>query len=154
MPEPIVVQVAGWKELQQKLLLLGRSLDKYAQQGLVQAGKELLQTEGLQKYPPSSEANEPPTPYYIRGRGMQYKSHNNGKSEKLGTQWHVDKVTAGAYIYNRTSYAPAVHGEGQARFHELRGWRKLKEVVEERMDKIKATLTAWVDKALKDARLK
>ena len=43
-----------------------------------EAGEEVVNTVGLRRYPPATAANAPPTPYYIRGRGMQYKHGNKG----------------------------------------------------------------------------
>lgn len=150
----VSVEIRGLKELDARLKKLGVSLNKYASQGMVQASKDVLKTQGLQKYPPITEANQPPTPWYLRGVGMQYKNRNDGKSERYGTQWHTEKVSWGAKVGNRASYAPYLAGDEQARAMGVIGWRKLKDVVKERTPKIKSTLDAWIKKAMKDAGLK
>jgi len=149
----IQIEVVGIKEVEAKLKKLGRSLNSYASQAVVQASKDVLDTEGLRKYPPETSANQPPTPYYVRGMGTQYKSGNKGNSEKYGTQWHVDKVPYGAKIANRSSYAQYLAGTNQSQAMAKIGWRKLVDVVMEKMPKIKSTIEAWMKKAIKDAGL-
>lgn len=150
----VSIEVKGIKELNVKLNKLGVSLEKYAQQGFVEASKDILKTEGIQKYPPSTDANLPPTPYYKRGMGMQYKTRNNGKSERYGTQWHVDKVKWGIKIANRASYAKYLTGDKeQARVMARIGWKKISDVVKDRMPKIKKTVNAWIKQAIKKAGL-
>lgn len=144
-----------------------RAISKFPRQiasSLNGAGQEaakdvVLPTEGLRSYPPATDANYPPTPFYIRGRGMQRggvrgAAYNDGKSERLGTQWKVTKAGQfGTSIANRASYAKWVHGEEQASFMAPKGWRKLVEVVEEKMTEITAVYQQWVDKLIKDLGL-
>lgn len=125
---------------------------------LAQAGQEcakdiILPTVGLQSYPPATEANQPPTPYYIRGLGTQYKSRNNMKSENLGKQWVIENRGIDTVISNRAKYSPYVHGEEQSRVMARIGWRKLQEVAEEKLDRIARVYNAWVEKLLKDIGL-
>ena len=154
MPENIHIEFHGLKELDNKLRFLGKSLESYLARGSQQAGKEIIQEEGLQKYPPSTEANQPPTPYYIRGKGTQYKNHNDGRSENYGKQFHVDRVPYGARIANRASYAMHLAGENQAKRMGEIGWRKLIDVAKEKLDRTREILSEWVNKAMKDANLK
>lgn len=154
MSNNVNIEVRGLKELEAKMKKLGKDLNSYMTQAALQASKDTLKTVGLQKYPPGTLANQPPVPYYVRGRGMQYKYGNDNKSERLGTQWHIDKDKGGAHVYNRVSYAQYVHGENQASHMAPKGWRKLKEVFAERHEKIRMVFDAWVKKALKETRLK
>ena len=91
-----------------------------------------LAENNAQAYPPESEANSPPPPYYKRGIGTQYASFNLGESERLGWSWRK-KVTAMAQgligeLSNMASYAPWVHGEkSQAWFHIGR-WRTVAQI--------------------------
>lgn len=150
----ISIEVKGLKEIDAKLKKLGVSLEKYAQQGFMESSKDILKTQGIQKYPPATDANLPPTPYYIRGRGMQYKASNDGKSERYGTQWHVEKVKWGIKIGNRASYAKYLTDEKeQARAMARIGWKKLSDVVKERMPKIKRTVDASIKAAIRKAGL-
>lgn len=78
------------------------------------------------EYPPSTAANRPPTPFYIRGRGLQLKRGNKLNSEDLLHRWDT-KVKASrdsivGYVLNTASYAAFVVGDRQAWFHALRGW--------------------------------
>jgi hypothetical protein len=59
----------------------------------------------------------------------------------------------GVVIANNASYAQYVHGENQARVMEAIGWRKLSDVVVEKLELIKGVYQAWVDKLLRDLGL-
>lgn len=121
---------------------------------LDQAGREaadrvILSTEGLKNYPPATAANLPPTPYYIRGRGTQYKKGNDQKSERLGTQFYVRSANASTYIGNRASYADYAVGKKQSRVMARIGWRKLEDVAREKIDQVTRVYQAWVDRTLR-----
>jgi hypothetical protein len=142
-----------------KLLEAIQKFPRQAARYLAAAGKEasshvILPTEGLKKYPPKTAANAPPTPYYIRGRGTQYKSKNTDSSESLGTQFYTESHEYYTTIGNQASYAKYVVGEQQAHFMAPKGWRKLKEVAEEKITDITKVYQACVDKLLRDIGLK
>ncbi len=151
----IKITVEGDKKIIAALTKFPREIAKYLQSaGAEAAKKEILPTQGLQKYPPATAANAPPEPYYIRGRGTMYKSGLRATSERLGTQWYTKKVQSfSTEIGNRTSYAKWAHGEEQARAMARIGWRKLGEVVTERMQQVVAAYQRWVDKLLRDLNL-
>ncbi len=140
-----------------------KALDKFPRQIGIYIGKAggeaanrvILPTEGLQKYPPAGPWNQPPTPYYYRGRGTQYKNRNSGSSERYGTQWRTDRdlqnlTTA---IGNRASYAQYLAGEDQVSWAQSHGWKKLYSTAVEKIDKITKVYQAWVDKLIKDLGL-
>jgi len=111
----------------------------------------ILPTVGLQRYPPSTDANQPPTPYYIRGTGMQTSPmRNTGKSENLGKQWTTKREGWTVRIGNRASYAKYVHGDEQAGKMAEKRWRKLYDVAKEKVGKIQNVYSAWVSKTLHD----
>lgn len=114
-----------------------------------EAGAEIVGTEGLAKYPPETDANRPPTPYYIRNRGMQYKTKNTGKSERYGTQYYVKRDTNGTAIGNRASYAKYLAGEEQARSMAKIGWRKIFDVAKEKIGIITNIFNKWTDYTIK-----
>jgi hypothetical protein len=114
-----------------------------------EVANEILNTEGLRKYPPATSANQPPTPYYIRGRGTQYASRNNGKSERYGTQFYTEPLQYGVEIGNRASYAQWLAGENQASRMGAIGWRKLHEVAQEKVGEITRIFQSWIERALK-----
>jgi hypothetical protein len=154
--EFIKVEVEGLEELQRAIERFPREVEKYlGAAGLQAANKVVLPTEGLKKYPPATGANAPPPPYYIRGRGTQYASgRNSGKSERYGTRWYAKRNGYGTEIGNTASYARWLAGDEQARHMAPKGWRKLTEVVEEKMPEIIKVYQAWVDKLLVAVGLK
>ena len=115
-----------------------------------EAGEEIIQTQGLAKYPPKTAANAPPTPYYIRGTGTQYKSHNRGESEDYKSQYYVKTTGMGTVIGNRASYATYLAGDktsgsphDQAQAMKKIGWRKLIDVAKEKLTKITVIYNKW-----------
>ena len=122
-----------------------------------EAAKEILSTRGLGgskgSYPGMTSANQPPTPYYIRGRGTQYKSFNAGNSEKYGARWTVKSAGYRTTIGNTASYAPYLAGERQARAMKKIGWIKLTTAVDKKIVKVRRIYQAWVNKALRRAGL-
>jgi len=119
-----------------------------------EAGKEIVETQGLQSYPPETEANKPPTPYYQRGFGMIYKNSTKGTSENYGKQFYIKRVGDTTTIGNRASYAKYLTGkDDQAIAMGKKGWRILIEVAKEKLDKIKRIYQAWIDKTIKDLGL-
>jgi len=156
MPDSIRIQVEGLDELQKALNKFPTKTQKYLQSAANEAIKRVvLPTQGLQKYPPMTAANAPPEPYYIRGRGTQTLKGNRGNSQRLGTQWYTKAQGTGTWIGNRATYAPFVHGEDdQAKAMERIGWRKLIDVINDKMPSIVKVYQAWVDKLLKGCGLK
>ena len=157
----IRIEIKGIKGLQQALARFPQIAAKYLQAAGQEAAKDIiLPTVGLQKYPPATAANLPPTPYYIRGFGMQRAgvrkpAYNDGKSERYGTQFTVERYRDMATkIGNRASYAPYLGGEDQAHKMAEKGWRKLAEVVNEKLPQIKAVFQTWINKLLIDTGLK
>ena len=155
MSDFIKIDVQNEEKLIEAINKFPREASRYLNQaGHEAASRHVLTTIGLQKYPAETDANRPPTPYYIRGRGTQYKNSNSGKSENLGKRWSVKKYQRyGVVIANNASYAQYVHGENQARVMEAIGWRKLSDVVVEKLELIKGVYQAWVDKLLRDLGL-
>lgn len=126
-------------------------------QNMTKAGKhasdEILKTKGLRTYPGRTAANQPPTPYYKRSVGMQYKSFNAGNSERYGAKWTVRTAGYRTTIGNVASYAPYLAGEEQARKMGEKGWLKLTDAVDKKMVKIRRIYQRWVNNALKKAGL-
>ena len=64
-------------------------------------------------YPPESEANRPPPPFYTR-------------TNTLKDGWKVNRAQDHVTISNATPYLPWVHGTTkQAWFHKARGWKTI-----------------------------
>lgn len=97
----------------------------------------------MQTYPPESEANRPPYPYWARGVGRIHASGNvDPQSEQYGQSWdlQVRSTTFGTdgRLSNSASYAPWVGArQTQAWFHAARGWPN----VEDTADKLGLSTT-------------
>ena len=156
MPEQILkIEVKGLDILMRKFKQFPEEIKSHlSQAGDEAAERVLLPTEGLKKYPPQTAANEPPTPYYIRGRGMQYKTRNAMNSERLGTRWYVKSADLKTTIGNSASYAKWVHGDDtQAKAMANIGWKKLFETAKDKVTEITKVYQGWVNKLLKDLNL-
>jgi len=157
----IHIEIRGIENLKLALSRFPQMAARYLQAAGQEAAKDIiLPTEGLQKYPPETVANFPPTPYYIRGRGMQRAgirkpAYNDGSSERYGTQFTVERYGGmSTKIGNRASYAKYLAGEQQAAAMGRIGWRKLFEVANEKLPQIRIVFQAWVNKLLINTGLK
>lgn len=119
----------------------------------MEALKIVLDTTGIRAYPPETEANFPPTPYYIRNTGTQYTSYNDQSSETYGKRWDVSASGYTAKAENTASYAPYLVGEQQAAHMARIGWRKLGDVAREKMQRLGAVYEKWVAYSLREAGL-
>lgn len=147
----IHVEVKGLDKLIKKLGGITEELDDTLQAAGEESGKMLLAEEGLQKYPPETDANRPPAPYYERGRGMwTSETVNSGGSERLGTRWTVEREGKTATkIGNSATYAPFVHGAEQAWFMASKGWNKLYDTAVVKQSEIQRIYQAWIDRLIK-----
>jgi outer membrane murein-binding lipoprotein Lpp len=156
----ISIKVTGLDEKIKALEGLANELDDTIQAAGEESAKAILAIEGLQKYPPETEANLPSTPYYIRGRGTQrggvrVPEYNDFSSQRLGTHWVVERI--GRFITrisNATDYAPFAHGENQSWFMAEKGWRKLGDVGQEKAGEIQRIYEAWIDRLIRKVGLK
>lgn len=146
MADIIYIEVKGADRIAKGLKEFGdeiRNIMKYAGNDVANV---VLDTEGLRKYPSLTDANRPPVPYYIRGKGTQYKRRNSGKSENYGKRWHVQSSYGNVKIGNSASYAPYLADEDlQAKHMASIGWRKLIDVVKEKKVEIVKVLQNWND---------
>jgi hypothetical protein len=155
MPNDFIkIEIKGIIELQAALQQFPRQVQHHLAQAGNEAAKIILKTEGIQKYPPADSANAPPTPYYKRGVGMQYKYGNDMRSEKYGTSWTVKQQAYTTILGNDTSYGPYLGGDKQTHIMAARGWRKLYDVAMEKMPEIVKIFEAWVGKLLVACNLK
>lgn len=153
--EFIRIEVQNLDKLQRAVDKFPKATGKYLQgAGKEAASRVILPTEGLKKYPPATAANQPPVPYYIRGRGTMTKSGLRATSERFGTQWYTkaaDKFST--EIGNRASYAQYLSGDNQAAHMERKGWKKLTGVVADKMTQIVTVYNTWITKLLNDIGL-
>jgi len=149
----VSIQIKGIDKLRAAFARFPSMVAQSMTQAGDQASNEILNTPGLRNYPPSTAANLPPVPYYIRGRGMQYASHNSMSSEKYKEKWTTKSAGYRTTIGNSASYAPYLAGEQQAGKMAEKGWRKLLDVATEKIPQITKIYQAWVDRALRKAGL-
>lgn len=156
MTDTIRIRVEGLDKVIGNVEGVGHDLPRYTRGAGIEISREILGTRGLQNYPPETTANQPPPPFYIRGRGMQTSaSRNDGSSERLGTRWEtIPRGQMGTEIRNLASYAEHVHGQRQARHMGAKGWRILVEVAKEKTGTIVEIYNRWVDRLLRSHGLK
>ena len=147
----IRIRVEGLDKVVNNLNKFGNDLPRYVSGAGKEASNVILRTEGVQKYPPATQANTPPPPYYIRGRGMQTsKTRNDLRSQKLGTRWSVEQYKGlGIVIKNPVTYAEYVHGKRQARWMARIGWKKVYDVAKEKTKEIEDVYNRWIQRLLR-----
>ena len=143
MPDNVHVEIKGLARLQAALRQFPGVVARDMSAAGKEAAEEILKTPGVRTYPGQTPANAPPVPYYIRGRGTETASGNLGNSEKLGTQWNVQRGWS-TRIGNRASYAGHVHGEKQAAAMGVIGWVKLKDAALMKLTQVRRTYNRWV----------
>ena len=144
MSDPLEITIAGADKIVKGFNAFPKEIKENFRQAGHESATAVIKTVGLAEYPPLTEANSPPTPYYIRGRGMQYKSKNNMKSEKYGTKFYVKQEGYGTIIGNSASYAKYLADENkQATALAAYGWRKLIDVAREKLGKITTIFEKW-----------
>ncbi len=150
----VTIKVRGLEELKKNLSKFGGDLPVYLNGARTEITDEILNTKGLRIYPPETEANRPPVPYYIRGVGTQYSFSNSGGSERLGSQWKsIPYGKIGMKIYNPVSYAGRVHGEEQQANMKRIGWMGLYKVALSKVGVIGEIYSKWVDRLIKKHNL-
>src|SRR3990167_9510568 len=121
----IQIEVRGLDRILKALDKFPGQIQRYiGQAGQESADRVILPTEGLKKYPPAGAANQPPVPYYIRGRGVQLSYGNRGNSERYGTQFYTQVAGLKTTVGNRASYAKFLGGEQQAHAMGQKGWKR------------------------------
>lgn len=150
----VKVTVKGLKELQTALKRFPAAL-KTTYASMREAEMRFILDDrggGKPMYPRETAANRPPTPYYIRGIGTQYKRGNAMNSQQMDTKFYVRK-TASNYttiLGNRASYAPYVIGNMQSAVMKRLGWKTMTQVAKNSMPKI---IKAW-NKIIKETLLR
>ena len=108
----------------------------------------------MAEYPPQTAANQPPTPFYIRGRGTQTGSGNLGNSEDLGQKWRGAKpqIRGKGFtvaIGTNVSYARFVQSQDdQAMAMKKIGWQTDQRVLDENKDEVKEYLADAINKII------
>ncbi len=150
----IEVEVEGLDRIIAAMKLFPKVVTKNMAAAGMESLNVILDTPGLRMYPPETAANRPPTPYYIRGRGMQYKYGNTGSSERYGTRWTTESQAYTAKASNIASYAKYLAVEGQQVFWaRTYGWRTLIRVAREKLSQIIGIYDSWVKKTIDELGL-
>lgn len=115
------------------------------------AGEEVIQTEGLANYPPETDANAPPYPYYERGRGTWTSPNRNlQNSEIMGKAWTIEAQGYNTKVGNIASYSNWVHDDvDQAQAMGLHGWKKLFATAKSKAREITRIYQTRIDKLIK-----
>ena len=136
----ITVEIQGAKEMALKLQNSVAFIRRESISAMQDANEIVVRDATV--YPPETEANFPPPPYYIRGTGTQIsETFNLNESEQLNTRWVTNIETTNkdviGEIDNTASYAPFVHGrQAQKPYHAQRGWRKVTAIVKQTRSRI------------------
>ena len=142
------IVITGLDKIQAGLNKLPAEIRRNLSAASTEVGEEILNTEGLRRYPPQRAYSG--YPRYIRGVGMAYSDGSNSyTSERLGTQFYVKGEDFVTTIGNRASYARYVVGEFQARHMAPLGWRKLIDVAREKLPQIARIYQGWIDRAIR-----
>jgi len=154
--QAIQIEIKGLDEVLAKINQFPEKIaGTIGQAGSEAAERVVLPTQGLKTYPPAGAGNQPPTPYYVRGRGMQFENGNDYRSEVLGTKWVVKSEQLKTTIGNTASYAHWVHDdEQQAKAMGRLGWKKLFATAKEKISEITQVYQAWIDKLIADIGLR
>ena len=139
------------KDLQEAIAKSPREIALAIKGAGEQVSKEIIKTVGLRTYPPLSDANLPPTPYYKRGLGTVYASGHDGSSEDYGKQWNTKVYGDRVVIGNSASYAQFVGGDKQPFHMYSKGWRELANVARSKIMRIRGIYEQWIARALKRA---
>jgi hypothetical protein len=131
----MTVQIKGLDELDRKMRRLAGS--KIADETLKVYAKAV--EEDVKPYPPESEANQPPTPYYKRGTGTITAKGVRKTSEDMMRKWSVNASSSKVSLENRASYSAWVQGreeDQQVGYHRQRGWKSAQKRAEEMLDRV------------------
>lgn len=154
MADPINLHIEGMDELHAAMRKFESESKRYMGAAGQESAEVIIDSPGLRKYPPAGPGNQPPTPYYIRGRGMQYANGNAMNSERYGTQFYTEQRDYQTKVGNRSSYAEYLAGEDtQLPYMAAIGWRKLIDVLRDKLPDIGRIYQAWIDKLIKDIGL-
>ena len=173
-PDKIVFEVKGLDVLSRNMDGFAKKINRLGELAAPDVAREILDTQGLRKYPPATAANAPGRiktvtfktgktvnfrmSYYVRGRGLMVATkgggwRQSGSSERYGTQYTTRPVTHGVEIANRASYAHYLAGDDQEKAMASIGWRKLFDVAREKSPQIAAIFQGWIDRIIKELGL-
>ena len=143
----ISLKIEGLDKLEAALKKAPAVIDDAVEAAGDQIGNVILETRGIRLYPPATQANRPPTPYYIRGVGTQTARGNRNNSQMMNKKFTVKTASRVIRIANSATYAPHVIGEFQAKHMKAIGWRSMIDVAKEKQPELTRILNAWLQRA-------
>jgi hypothetical protein len=145
----VAVKIDGLDKLEKNLAKFPKEISKnIGQAGSESAERIIFPTTGLKSYPPAT------SPTYIRGRGTQFATYNDNKSERFGTQFYSRNDGTKTFIGNRASYAIWLTDEDkQTSVLAGKGWRKMRDVINEKFEEIKDVYQNWINRIIQELGL-
>lgn len=143
MPDGVTVNVSGLKPIvdrMKKLVdskIVDQTLEDYA---------EVVRLD-VTPYPPESEANAPPPPYYMRGQGTVTAAGVRRTSQDMGRKWHVNSSSRLITLRNEATYSGWVQGADQVGYHAARGWKNAVKRAEEMLPQLQDIFSRLFQKA-------
>lgn len=157
MSNDLYIQVVGLDKVEAAFKRFPQEIEQDIGQAAAEAAKLIIIQEGVSNYPPATEANAPPVPWYERGKGMWVNRAgqlvNKGNSEQYGKAFDVQKVRMGVTILNKASYGKYLGGEQQARHMARIGWRKVFDVAKEKQAEITEIFNLWIARLIRRLNL-
>ena len=157
MSNDLYIQVVGLDKVEAAFKRFPQEIEQDIGQAAAEAAKLVIAQEGVSGYPPATEANAPPVPWYERGKGMWVNRAgqlvNKGNSEQYGKAFDVQKVRMGVTILNKASYGKYLGGEQQARHMARIGWRKVFDVAKEKQAEITEIFNLWIARLIRRLNL-
>ena len=157
MSNDLYIQVVGLDKVEAAFKRFPQEIEQDIGQAAAEAAKLVIAQEGVSNYPPATEANAPPVPWYERGKGMWVNRAgqlvNKGNSEQYGKAFDVQKVRMGVTILNKASYGKYLGGEQQARHMARIGWRKVFDVAKEKQSEITEIFNLWIARLIRRLNL-
>jgi len=139
--------IEGLDRLEKKIGKL--QADRWKQEAVRLAADTI--TSEVSEYPPPSEANRPGANrrrWYQRGWGEKWRTGGRRTSEQLGQKWTTKVKGLMVEIGNVASYAIYVQGKRQAKFHKMRGWKRLDKTADRLLPQIAKQLQRKVHQIL------
>ena len=157
MSNDLYIQVVGLDKVEAAFKRFPQEIEQDIGQATAEAAKLVIAQEGVSSYPPATEANAPPVPWYERNKGMWVNRAgqlvNKGNSEQYGKAFDVQKVRMGVTILNKASYGKYLGGEQQARHMARIGWRKVFDVAKEKQAEITEIFNLWIARLIRRLNL-
>ena len=157
MSNDLYIQVVGLDKVEAAFKRFPQEIEQDIGQAAAEAAKLVIAQEGVSNYPPATEANAPPVPWYERNKGMWVNRAgqlvNKGNSEQYGKAFDVQKVRMGVTILNKASYGKYLGGEQQARHMARIGWRKVFDVAKEKQSEITEIFNLWIARLIRRLNL-